>query len=211
MKIEIGEFKKDLSSIIKAFFYGYRKFGLVKSTHASHATHEEIQYFYDLGEMLDFWPEVEAKSDSDHQPADLVWVDDYDGYYFKPENLVLFLERETRGWEKVEYTANKFFSKNWKVTVPMGIAIIDNVPRSKLEESIKIFEESFSSNKLYKEFALVLYQEMQNGDKNKPILIKIFSRNKKGAVKKETIKAKFEFVGTYEEKDDAGFTIVSFD
>jgi hypothetical protein len=25
MKIEIGEFKKDLSSIIKAFFYGYRK------------------------------------------------------------------------------------------------------------------------------------------------------------------------------------------
>jgi len=42
-------------------------------------------------------------------------------------------------------------------------------------------------------------------------LIKIFSRNKKGAVKKETIKAKFEFVGTYEKKDDAGFTIVSFD
>jgi hypothetical protein len=51
---------------------------------------------------------------------------------------------------------------------------------------------------------------MQNGDQDKPISIKILSRNNKGAVKKETIKAKFEYVGTYEEKDDAGFTIVSF-
>ena len=128
MLIEIGKFNKSLSDIIKAFFYNYRTFGLTRQDHASYATYAEIDYFRKLGEMLSFATEKEAKRSSSDRPADLVWVDDWDGYYYSVTNLVLHLERETRGWEKIQPTVEKLFNAQRKKNIPMGIAIIDNVP-----------------------------------------------------------------------------------
>lgn len=36
------------------------------------------------------------------------------------------------------------------------------------------------------------------------------SRTQKGDLKTDTLEAKFEFVGKYDETDEAGYTIVSF-
>ena len=208
MHIKIGKFNKGLEDIIEGFLYSYRKFGLAKGIHASHSTHAEIKYFYDLGEMLGFWSELEARSKNSDQPADLVWVDDYDGNYYNPKDLVLFFERETRGWEKIKKTADKFFKKKWRTTVPMGVAIIDNVPKAKIEEAVEIFKKGFESKKLFSELALLIYQKVKDNEKTKPIIATVFSNGNGKKVK--TIEAKFEFVGKYSADEESGFTIVSF-
>jgi len=201
MLIKIGKFNKGLEDIIESFLYNYRKFGLEKGSHGSHATHAEINYFYDLGGQLGFWSEVEARSKSNEQPADLVWVDDYDGYYYNPKNLVLFMERETRGWEKIPYTAKKFFNKKWKITVPMGIAILDNVPKGRVKNTVNLFKNGFESKKLFDEFALIIYEKTGSKEKTKPILANIFSLGNGNKPKNKTIKARFEFVGKYRGND----------
>jgi len=211
MIIKIGNFKKGLEDIIEGFLYNYRKFGLEKDIHASHATHAEIKYFYDLGVMLGFWSEVEARSKKDEQPADLVWVNDYDGEYYNPKDLALFFERETRGWEKIQPTVDKFFTKKWQKPIPMGIAIIDNVPKDRVEDTVKKFGEGFASEKLFNEFALIIYRKMMKDEQNKPIFVNIFSSDNGNKPKNKSIQARFEYVGKYIDNQDSGFTIVSFD
>ena len=113
MLIKIGEYKQGLLDIIEGFFYNYRKFGLIRSEHQRHATYLEIDYFKRLGEMLNFYAEIEARRNSNNKPADLVWVNGYSGEYYKIRDLVLHLERESRGWEnvKIRETVSKLFDK----------------------------------------------------------------------------------------------------
>ncbi len=208
MLIEIGEFKRGLSDIIEAFFYSYRTFGLTNADHASYATHAEIGYFKRLGEMLNFATEIEARtSSSDRRPADLVWIDEYENTYYDPKHLVLHLERETRGWEKVKPTVEKLFRGTLKQTVPMGIAIIDNVPDSKIEDTIEKFKNSFYSKKKFNEFALLIYRVFDKENKQKPITTKIFTLDSKEPY---SIDAKFEYVGKCDGGDDADFVIISY-
>jgi hypothetical protein len=209
MLIEIGHFKRGLTDIIKAFFYSYRTFGLTRADHASYATHSEIRYFKRLGEMLNFATEVEARKNSSDRPADLVWVDEYDGegYYYDPKKLVLHLERETRGWEKVGPTLEKLFDAPAKPLIPMGIAIIDNVPELKIEETIELFQHNFFSKKKFYEFALLLYGNYKEDDKQKPITTRIFSIDFK---EPKSMDAKFEFVGNCDGDDNAEFVIISY-
>lgn len=208
MLIQIGQFSRGLSDIIKGFFYNYRTFALTRSDHASYPTFAEINYFRNLGEMLNFSTEIEAKRNPSDRPADLVWVDDYNGEYYEDRNLVLHLERETRGWEKVEQTAEKLFKKtNNKHEVPMGIAIIDNVPDSRIEDTIRIFEDNFHSKNIFQEFALLIYESFDKKRNSKPIITKIFPQNNSEI---ENIEAKFEFVGKYEGDEAAEFIIISY-
>ena len=207
MLIEIGNFKKGLSDVIEAFFYSYRTFGLTKDDHASYATHSEIRYFKRLGEMLNFATEVEARKNSSDRPADLVWVDEYEEYYYDPEKLVLHLERETRGWEKVRPTLEKLFRGSTKQKVPMGIAIIDNVPDSKVDETVELFQSNFYSKKKFDEFALLLYRAFDEANRQKPITTKIFTIDSKDPY---TMDAKFEYVGKCDGDDNADFVIISY-
>lgn len=207
MLIEIGNFKRGLSDIIEAFFYNYRTFGLTKADHASYATNSEIKYFKRLGEMLNFATEIEARTKSSDRPADLVWVDDYDGYYYDPKNLVLQLERETRGWEKVQPTLEKLFEGRVRQKVPMGIAIIDNVPESKIDETVESFKSNFYTKKKFNEFALLLYRIYDEENRQKPITTKIFTLNSQEPY---TIDAKFEYVGKCDGGDEAEFIIISY-
>ena len=207
MLIEIGNFKRGLSDIIEAFFYSYRTFGLTKADHASYATHSEIRYFKRLGEMLNFATEVEARINSADRPADLVWVDEYEGYYYDPKKLVLHLERETRGWEKVRPTLEKLFRGPAKQIVPMGIAIIDNVPESKIDGTVELFQKKFYSKKKFNEFALLLYRVYDEEKKQKPITTYIFTTDSKAPY---SVDAKFEYVGKCDEGDDADYVIISY-
>ena len=207
MLIKIGEFKRGLSDIIEAFFYSYRTFGLTNDDHASYATHAEIGYFKRLGEMLNFSTEIEARTSSSDRPADLVWVDEYENKYYDPKHLVLHLERETRGWEKVKPTVEKLFRGTVKKAVPMGIAIIDNVPDSKINDTIDKFRNSFYSKKKFNEFALLIYRMFDKDNKQKPITTKIFTLDSKEPC---SIDAKFEYVGKCAGNDDAEFVIISY-
>ena len=203
MLIEIGKYKHDLSDIVRGFFYCYRKFGLIRSDHASSATYAEIKYFRDLGDMLNFATEVEARTSSkDKKPADLVWVEEYDGEYYSPKKLVLHLERETRGWDKSNVIKNNLFPRSTVHKVPIGIAIIDNVPKTKHDKIVNIFEKAYYSKKRFDEFALIIYTKYRKNQKN--IFAKIFYKN----YKPEIIQAKFEYVGK-QEKEAAEFVIVS--
>ena len=212
MIIEIGKFTRSLSDIIKAFFYHYRTFGLTKAEHSSHATNAEIAYFERLGEMLNFSTEREARTPSSHRPADLVWVGKYEGNYYAPEQLVLHLERETRGWEKVGETLEKLFEGPSGEIIPMGIAIIDNVPQVKVKKIIEDFKNNFYSEKgrkKYSEFALLIYDREINEEtkpKSKTITTNIFRLDSK---EPEPIEAKFEYVGTCD-GDEADFVIISY-
>ena len=207
MLLKIGSFNRGLSDIIEAFFYSYRTFGLTIDDHASYATHSEIRYFKRLGAMLNFATEVEARRSSSDRPADLVWVDEYDGYYYDPEKLVLHLERETRGWEKVSTTLDKLFKGQTKRRVPMGIAIIDNVPESKIDETVEIFQKSFNKKKKFDELALLLYGTFDENNSHKLITTNIFTKNSEVA---SPINAKFEYVGKCDGGDKADFVIISY-
>ncbi|MFC1580084.1 hypothetical protein ACFL4N_04160 [Thermodesulfobacteriota bacterium] len=168
MFIEIGMFKKDLSDIIKGFFYSYRTFSLTKGDHASFATRAEIGYFKRLGEMLNFETEIEARMSSSDRPADLVWFECENEYeYYDPKHLVLHLERETRGWEKVKPTVEKLFRRAVKTTVPMGIAIIDNIPDSKITDTIEYFSKIFYSRKSSKNLPCYYIKILKKTRKNK--------------------------------------------
>lgn len=207
MLIEIGEFNRGLSDIIEAFFYNYRTFGLTRADHASYATHSEILYFRRLGEMLNFATEVEARKSSTDRPADLVWVDEYEEDYYDPKKLVLHLERETRGWEKVKPTVEKLFRKKSKQKTPMGIAIIDNVPETKIENTIKLFKDTFYLKENFNEFALLIYRVFDKDQKIKPITTNIFTLDPPETY---IINAKFEFVGSCDGGDKAEFVIISY-
>ena len=203
MQIEIGKYKHYLSDIISGFFYCYRKFALIRSDHASSATYAEIKYFRDLGDMLNFATEVEARTSSeDKKPADLVWVEDYNGEYYSPKKLVLHLERETKGRDRFNVIKNNLFPRSISHKVPLGIAIIDNVPKEKHEKIINIFEKAFYSKRRFDEFALIIYSNLRKNKKN--IFAKIFYQDGET----EVIEAKFEYVGKHE-NEAAGFVVVS--
>jgi hypothetical protein len=207
MLMKIGNFKRGLSDIIEAFFYNYRTFGLTKTDRASYAAISEIKYFKRLGEMLNFATEIEARTKPSDRPADLVWVDNYDGYYYDPKNLVLHLERESRGWEKVQPTLEKLFNDRVRQKIPMGIAIIDNVPDSKVDETVELFKSNFYTKKKFSEFALLLYRVNDEEIRQKPITTKIFTLNSQEPY---TINAKFEYVGKCDGGDEAQFALISY-
>ena len=89
----------------------------------------------------------------------------------------------------------------------MGIAIIDNVPESKVDDTVKIFKDKFYSKKVFKEFALLIYRYYDKENRIKPILTNIFSLENPEII---TIDAKFEYVGSCDEGDAADFVIVSY-
>jgi hypothetical protein len=207
MLIKIGQFEKGLLDLVEGFLYQYRTFGLTRSDHASQATHAEIRYFYDLGIMLNMYATIEAKRDSKDKPADLIWTNKYPEIYYKEEDVVLHLERETRGWEgiKKKKTCEKLFDKSRKIPIPIGIAIIDNVPKKKIEDVIDLFSKAFKAKAKFKEFALIIYKQNKDQEsKNKDIEVHIFGE------KPDHRKAKFEFVGISENKENLEFVIVSY-
>ena len=87
------------------------------------------------------------------------------------------------------------------------IAIIDNVPESKVDDTVKIFKDKFYSKKVFKEFALLIYRYYDKENRIKPILTNIFSLENPEII---TIDAKFEYVGSCDEGDAADFVIVSY-
>ena len=120
----------DLIQIFKGYVNNYHTFNLTY-THTLHSfTMRELNYFFDLGIHLGYYPFTEDGADGDCRAMDLSWWTGWDQEAEEWEILELHLERENLP-DKDEETLNKLFNqkRNYPPQYMIGILTVKDLDR----------------------------------------------------------------------------------